>query len=100
MYIDEEKKFIFFHNMNAGGTSITYLLNQYTMNKYGKRFYDIMWERFNKNTLHWSCYELISIMPNQNWDQFFKFCFIRNPYTKIYSYFLQINYMKNKVIII
>lgn len=34
MYIDEEKKFIFFHNPKTGGTTINTIINEYTKNKY------------------------------------------------------------------
>lgn len=29
------------------------------------------------------------LQPDSGWKQFFKFCFVRNPYSHFYSYFLQ-----------
>ena len=102
MYIDVEKKFIFFHNGKCGGSTITALLNDYCIKKYGQNSTHRMAEFFNDKNLHHIPLEdygiamqhmtysrLVDIFPDHNWDQYMKFCFVRNPYTHLYSIWLQ-----------
>lgn len=95
MYIDEDKKFIFFHVPKTGGKTIKSILNSYCIKTYNQNMYTLMTIFFNKNSLpdttfyHMSFSKLTEILPEYNWDTYTKFCFIRNPYTRLYSHWLE-----------
>ncbi|MCX2780154.1 sulfotransferase family 2 domain-containing protein [Microbulbifer thermotolerans] len=89
--INNTHKFIFIHVPKAAGTSITKLFSQYTTFKdleigateFGEKIQSAYKERFGLSK-H-STANRIKDIVGSHWESFFKFSFVRNPYSRAFS---------------
>jgi len=90
--ISHDKEFIFIKNMKTGGSSIAKVLDQYgTFPKEEALNVIPQWsERHNSHITphHGRASELIRLREfAQNWDNYFKFAFVRNPWSLLVSWY-------------
>lgn len=98
MLISHSKKFIFVHIYKTAGTSISAFLNKYGFSKYSLRnkieaklgiYPAIYSEDFNK---HAGVCEIKKELPSQIFNEYLKFCVIRNSWdwqVSLYHYILK-----------
>ncbi len=84
MLINFKKKYIFFHIPKTGGTTVHKNLRHKSRHERRKEF----WGWFSA---HKTYSEVKPFLETRGAINFHKFCFVRNPYDKIYSGFLQGN---------
>lgn len=116
MNISYKHRFIFIHNYKVGGTSITQALRKYSLvNPVIFTHINILLEHLNKDrrgqlllrktdrlkkripsiykfNIHDTAYKIKEKLPNNIWNNFFKFGFVRNPWewqVSLYHYMLQ-----------
>ena len=82
MRISHKHKFIFIHSIKTGGTSIRNYLNDYS---------DIISvsDRRSPFYFHVSAIEMEKYFQEQGWDwnNYFKFAFVRNPWDRVVSFY-------------
>lgn len=85
MMIDKERRFIFIHIPKAGGTSVeTFFvpnMKDRKKNVYGNSPLQV------DNQAHLKFYHLQIQYPRLNFDEYFKFSIVRNPWDKVVSSF-------------
>jgi len=123
MFISEQEKFIFFHPMKTGGQTTRHRLLLYNLRPYPRPIIRLdlkktkdeklkikerrqKWKSSLKNAQKkyeiWHPYHLtyrfLEEYPNvipEEFHNYFKFTFVRNPYDRMYSFFLQMwNFIK------
>jgi hypothetical protein len=110
MIISYKKKFIFIHNPKVAGSSIRNIFNKYgisnatknnnlnilfSINNTSKSIFYRIKRNFSRDFLlgsHSTAYEISLTTYPKYYNNFFKFGFCRNPYTRFYSAY---NYLKN-----
>lgn len=90
MIISDEKKFIFFHIPKCAGTSIRSVLKAYDSTDsyyWGSRYL----EKLNRlvDMAHITYEIATKILKHETLEKYFKFCFVREPYDRLYSAFLE-----------
>jgi len=86
MLISDDKKIIFFHIPKTGGTTIQKHLKNKIKNSV--EFWGINWVNGDKS--HIELKRAKEYVPKDKVEKYFKICFVRNPYDKIYSGFLEL----------
>ena len=92
MIISNSKKFIFVHIHKTGGTTIVHALDNYLKwndlilggTSYGESIQSAYQERFHLNK-HSTADEIRGVIGPEIWGSFFKFAFVRHPYTRMVS---------------
>ena len=99
MLYSREKKFLFIHIPKTAGKSIKEALSRYTFSpgavnficrRLGKVFpplVPLFLYRFQTYDPHLLYREVQKFIPAQELENCFKFCFVRNPYERIISYY-------------
>lgn len=75
--ISHRKKFIFIHITKTAGTSISK-----TLSPYGDEF-----PKDTEGGPHSHIFEVKKLVTTSQFDSYFKFCFVRNPWDKMVSFF-------------
>lgn len=94
MIISDSKKFVFFHNPKSAGSTIHHLLIPFQSQRTELNFYESNTVLL-KNTKHiiWRGHitfkQLYNLEIYNIIKDYIKFCFVRNPYDRAYSSFLQ-----------
>lgn len=111
MIISHSKKFIFIHIYKVAGTSIRKVLQPYSANPFadlpfflkvkfglGGRFHAL--SKWSMD--HLKATEIKKILPEEQWNNYFKFSFVRNPWdwqVSLYHFMLQDeNHRQHKLI--
>lgn len=99
MLYSQEKKFLFIHIPKTAGQSIKEALSRYTFSpgavnficrRLGKVFPQLVplfLYRFQTFDPHLLYREVQKLIPTYELEKCFKFCFVRNPYERIISYY-------------
>ena len=92
MIISHSKKFIFIHIYKVAGSSIFNVLNNYE--SLFRRIKRKAYKKFNKNAYphHLKIIELKKILPENIFNNYYKFAFVRNPWdwqVSLYHFMLQ-----------
>lgn len=102
MVYSHKKKFLFIHIPKTAGTSLREVLNRHAASPgllnflsrritrlspgLGQRFF-YRWRTFEPH-IHFS--EVQGLLPSRELESCFKFCFVRNPYERLVSFFRHI----------
>lgn len=101
MLISEKYKFIFVHNPKTAGSSIENVLLPYSnfyyriKNRSVKYYiYKFLGDKYLFGGIfkkHTPASRIQRVIPAEKFESYFKFSFIRNPYSRVFSYY---NYLK------
>jgi hypothetical protein len=101
MIISQSRRFVFVHVPKSAGTSITRLLAKLTTYRdlevggtpMGEAMQRFCKKRFGLSK-HASAAEIRAVMGEADWQAFFRFAIVRNPYTRAFSSF---NYLHRQL---
>jgi len=86
MIICDKNKIIFYHIPKTGGTTIQKHIKNEFPNSI--EYWGIDWENGDKS--HMTYLKSKEIISNTKLDNYYKICFIRNPYDRLYSGYLEL----------
>lgn len=104
MVISHKHKFVFFHTPKTGGSTVNQSLYEsghrenYVHNNGRIENIDGNHVECSNINQHTRPVELFGSMPNTDWDDYFKFAFVRNPYSlEVSKYFYYIKEAKSGI---
>lgn len=85
MIVSDQKKFVYMHSPKTGGSSVTEALAPYS-NKQGDRMEGFGWQpQFHYGAMHASVAQVWASMGRKQWEDYFWFAFVRNPFDLVIS---------------
>lgn len=102
MLYSASKSFLFIHVPKTAGTSIRSVLEPYCgkkgafnylarrLEQFPKTVHSIGLTRLRTYDAHSTYSDISKIIPTDELNNLFKFCFVRNPYDRAYSYYLHV----------
>ena len=102
MIINQTLGFIFIHIPKTAGTTVTNVLCKYSKwcdleiggTPLGEAVQPYYLKRYGLRK-HSTALEIKKVLGEEHWQKFFKFAFVRNPYTRVYSAFNFLKKWKN-----
>lgn len=117
MLVSHRKKFIYTKTIKTGGTSVESYFEKYCMRdgewtfdhkreEYQSEYGIIGFRGTHEEKLakqptfynHMPAYKIKEIIGSKTWDEYYKFCVVRNPYEKVLSAFFHFFIYNNNII--
>jgi chondroitin 4-sulfotransferase 11 len=86
MLLSQDRRFIFIHIQKTGGSSITEALEAVAPDAV-RRFFDLPACRDPLKSKHLFASDLKPYLGNEEWRRYFKFAFVRNPWSRLVSWY-------------